>query len=319
MTEALVIGGGVSGLTCAVRLAEARIPVRVVARERPEATVSAVAAALWHPFKAAPEAAVARWSRTAYAVYAAQAADPATSAEAGVVMRPLRELFPAPTPFPLWADVVPDFQRIPPPEGYGDAFAGTVPVVSAPRYLRWLEKRLEGAGVTVERVPEGIASLDALSAPGRVVVVCAGLGAREITGDAALYPIRGQVVRTTNPGVEEVLLDECGPDGLVYVIPRSDDVILGGTATDGAWDMEPDPDVTARILRHARRRVPLLERAEVLDVRVGLRPGRAAVRLEAERRPGGPVVYNVGHGGSGFTLAWGCADDVLGLVRSVGG
>lgn len=310
--KALVLGGGVSGLTCAVRLAESGVPTRLLARERPEGTVSAVAAALWHPFRADPPEAVARWSRVSYDVYRQEAEDPAT----GVVMRPLRELFPAPTPIPLWAEAVPDFRRVAPPPGYGDAFAGTVPVVSAPRYLRYLEARLGQAGVAVEAVPEGIASLDTVARPGRIVVVCAGLGAREVTGDTTLYPIRGQVVRVTNPGIEEVLLDESGPDGLVYVIPRADDVILGGTTEEGAWELEPDPAVTARILRHARRRVPLLAEAEVLEVRVGLRPGRPSVRLEAERRAdGGAVVYNVGHGGSGYTLAWGCAVDVLGHVR----
>lgn len=310
--EVLVIGGGVSGLACGVRLAEAGLAVRLLARERPERTVSAVAAALWHPFKAEPPEQIARWSRVSYDVYRRQAGDPAT----GVVMRPLLELFPEPVPLPLWAEAVPDFRRVPPPPGYGDAFAGTVPVVSAPRYLRYLEGRLEGAGVNVEIVPEGVPSLEAVVRPGRVVVVCAGLGAREVAGDAALYPIQGQVVRVTNPGVEQVLLDEYGPDGLVYVIPRADDVILGGTAAEGAWGLEPDPEVTERILRHARRRLPILERAEVLEVRVGLRPGRPAVRLEAERRAdGAAVVYNVGHGGSGYTLAWGCAEDVLVEVR----
>jgi D-amino-acid oxidase len=314
--EVLVIGGGVSGLACGVRLAEAGFPTRLLARERPEKTVSAVAAALWHPFKAEPPEAIARWSRVSYEVYRSEAEDPAT----GVVMRPLLELFPAPTPTPLWADAVPDFRRVPPPPGYGDAFVGTVPVVSAPRYLRRLEARLAAAGAAVEEVPGGIASLGEVARPGRVVVVCAGLGAREVAGDAALYPIQGQVVRTTNPGVEGVLLDEFGPDGLVYVIPRADDVILGGTAAEGAWGLEPDPAVTERILRHARRRLPVLEAAEVLEVRVGLRPGRPAVRLEAERRPdGAAVVYNVGHGGSGYTLAWGCAADVLEHVRRLTG
>src|SRR5690606_26237546 len=258
----------------------------------------------------------ARWSRVSYEVYRRQAEDPAT----GVVMRPLLELFPAPEPVPLWAEAVPDFRRVAPPPGYGDAFAGTVPVVSAPRYLRYLEAGRAAVGGAVEVVPEGVASVGAVAGPGRVVVVCAGLGAREVAGDAALYPIQGQVVRVTNPGVDTVLLDEWGPDGLVYVIPRADDVILGGTAAEGAWDLTPDPAVTERILRHARRRLPALEAAEVLEVRVGLRPGRPAVRLEAERRPdGGAVVYNVGHGGSGYTLAWGCAEDVLGEVRRLAG
>ncbi|HET7458205.1 MAG TPA: hypothetical protein VFJ74_11185, partial [Gemmatimonadaceae bacterium] len=47
---------------------------------------------------------------------------------------------------------------------------------------------------------------------------------------------------------------------------------------------------------------------------VGLRPARPAVRLEAEPREGGTVVHCYGHGGAGVTLAWGCADEVVGLV-----
>jgi D-amino-acid oxidase len=64
--------------------------------------------------------------------------------------------------------------------------------------------------------------------------------------------------------------------------------------------------------------VPALRSAEVLGHRVGLRPARPSVRLEsvphADGSPGG-VVHCYGHGGAGVTLAWGCADDVVTLVR----
>jgi glycine/D-amino acid oxidase-like deaminating enzyme len=42
------------------------------------------------------------------------------------------------------------------------------------------------------------------------------------------------------------------------------------------------------------------------------------VRLEAERVGSGGdklVVHDYGHGGAGVTLSWGCADDVVALVR----
>src|SRR5690606_18890241 len=130
--EVLVIGGGVSGLACGVRLAEAGLAVRLLARERPERTVSAVAAALWHPFKAEPPEQIARWSRVSYDVYRRQAGDPAT----GVVMRPLLELFPEPVPLPLSPEAVPHFRPAPPPPGYGDPLPRAVPRRSAPRTLR---------------------------------------------------------------------------------------------------------------------------------------------------------------------------------------
>jgi D-amino-acid oxidase len=40
------------------------------------------------------------------------------------------------------------------------------------------------------------------------------------------------------------------------------------------------------------------------------------VRLERDERlvPGVPVVHNYGHGGSGITLGWGCAQEAATLV-----
>ena len=68
----------------------------------------------------------------------------------------------------------------------------------------------------------------------------------------------------------------------------------------------------------ASARKALLAGAPVLGHRVGLRPARRTVRLEAVPGETGTVVHCYGHGGSGVTLAWGCADDVLALVRAAG-
>ncbi|HEY2792992.1 MAG TPA: FAD-dependent oxidoreductase, partial [Micromonosporaceae bacterium] len=56
---------------------------------------------------------------------------------------------------------------------------------------------------------------------------------------------------------------------------------------------------------------PRLASARVLEHRVGLRPSRPSVRLEAVAQNGRTVIHNYGHGGSGVTLSWGCADDVV--------
>ena len=66
--------------------------------------------------------------------------------------------------------------------------------------------------------------------------------------------------------------------------------------------------------------MPGLRGAEVLGHRVGLRPARPAVRLEAVPHPDGEpggVVHCYGHGGAGVTLSWGCADDVLVAVEEL--
>ncbi|WP_447647095.1 FAD-dependent oxidoreductase [Nocardioides zeae] len=56
--------------------------------------------------------------------------------------------------------------------------------------------------------------------------------------------------------------------------------------------------------------MPALRGATVLRHKVGLRPLRAAVRVERQ----GDVVHCYGHGGAGVTLAWGCAEEVTRLV-----
>ena len=55
--------------------------------------------------------------------------------------------------------------------------------------------------------------------------------------------------------------------------------------------------------------------AEIIEDLVGLRPGRTEVRLEKEHIQSRPLVHNYGHGGSGVTLSWGCADEVVELVN----
>jgi D-amino-acid oxidase len=90
--------------------------------------------------------------------------------------------------------------------------------------------------------------------------------------------------------------------------------VLGGTADEGAEDVRPDPATTEAIRARCAALIPALRDAPVVDVAVGLRPARPAVRLEAEGR----VVHCYGHGGAGVTLAWGCAGEVAALLGSGG-
>ena len=135
-----------------------------------------------------------------------------------------------------------------------------------------------------------------------------------------MHPVRGQVLRLAQAGIEEWLLESSDESRPLYVVPRERDVVVGGTADIDAWDLRPDPEAARAILDRAFALVPELRGAEVLGHRVGLRPARPAVRLEsvphADGEPGG-VVHCYGHGGAGVTLSWGCADDVLTAVESL--
>ena len=303
-----VVGAGISGLTCALRLAEAGHEVEVLAAAPPERTTSAVAAALWYPYRALPREAVTRWSARTFAVLAA------LPTAAGVRLRPGRELLREAAPDPWWADAVPHLDRVPPgelPPGYADGFRFSAPVVDMSVHLPWLVEQLAARGVEVQR--QRLTALDEVR--GDVVVDCAGLGAEQLTSDDALVPVRGQVVVVEQVGLEEWLLDQADAARLTYVVPRERTVVLGGTAEPGARGTEPDPRVAQEVLERCTALVPALRGARVVEHKVGLRPTRPAVRLEAGVLPSGrPVVHDYGHGGAGVTLAWGCAEDVVALV-----
>jgi D-amino-acid oxidase len=257
----IVVGAGVVGLSCAVRLLERGHRVDVLARDLPLETTSSVAGGLWYPYRAYPVARVAGWSRTGYRELSRLAGVDG----AGVTLREGTELHRAPTADPWWREAVPSLTRM---------------VVGA--------------------LPEHA----------DVVVNAAGLGARLTAEDSSVHPVRGQVVLVSQVGLERWWLGSA-PDGApVYVVPRSRDIVVGGTDDEGEWSRTPDPAAAERILARATELVPELAHAAVLRHRVGLRPARPEVRLETERRGESTVVHCYGHGGAGVTLSWGCAAEV---------
>jgi D-amino-acid oxidase len=304
-----VVGAGVVGLTCALHARRSGHSVEVVTAAPASETTSSIAAALWYPYRAFPRDAVARWAAAGFTALTELAGDPRT----GVRSRTGVELFRAPAPDPWWRDAVPSVRRVPPaelPAGYADGLQLTVPVVDMAVHLAWLTTHLHELGVAVRR--ERVEDLDTVD--GDVVVNCAGLGARELCADATMLPVRGQVVVVEQVGLRRWTLDQSDPQLPTYVVPRLETIVLGGTAEEGDEDLAVRPATAAQVLQRCAAVVPELAGARVLAHRVGLRPGRPAVRLETEQRARGPVVHCYGHGGAGVTLAHGCAQDVVHLL-----
>jgi D-amino-acid oxidase len=309
--EIIVIGGGVSGLSCALELARAGRRVQVWTAVAPEQTTSSVAAAFWYPYRVNPIERVGPWAAVSYERFAAIAGNFTLGPKAGVLMREAIEVFPERVPDPPWSRYVDMFRHAVPeelPSGYAHGIVFEAPVIEMPRYLPWLVAELGKYGV--ELITRRLESLQPALDLAQVVINTTGLGARELVGDARVYPVRGQIVRHRRGGLDRVVIDEHGPNGITYLVPRGEDVVLGGVADDHVESLAEDPEQTIAIVERCTRIEPGLATTERLGVSVGLRPCRDEVRLDQELRDGQLIVHNYGHGGSGVTLSWGCAEDV---------
>ncbi|MEV0738383.1 FAD-dependent oxidoreductase [Streptomyces sp. NPDC050549] len=308
--EVIVVGGGVIGLTTAVVLAEGGARVRVWTRETVELTTSAVAGALWWPYRIEPEALVGEWALRSLGVYEELAARPG---ETGVRMvegvqggTRLDELGP-------WARRVPGLREARAEEYAGGGLWARLPLIDMSTHLPWLRERFLRAGGTVEEA----SVTDLTEVPAPVVVNCTGLDSLDLVPDRSMRPVRGQLVVVENPGITTWFTSvDHTADTSTYFFPQPGGLILGGTAEDGAWSMTPDPATAEAIIARCAAIRPEIADARVLEHRVGLRPTRPAVRLERQVLRGGRVlVHNYGHGGAGITVAWGCAEEAAELAR----
>ncbi len=316
--EVIVVGGGVIGLSTAVVLAEGGVGppllerkprawgrVRVWSKEPPAQTTSAVAGAICWPYRIEPLDKVVDWSVRSLRVYEQIAASPE---ESGV--RLVTGVMTDASMLGAWAGALTDARTVTGlPQGYEQGLQATVPVLDMPVYLRYLAHRLLAAGGVIEE--RTVTDLAEAAAEAPAVVNCSGLGARGLVPDESVHPVRGQLVVVENPGIDRWFVGGTQ----AYVIPHPRGVVLGGTADEDDWNLEPDPATAAGIVRRCSRIHPELAGARVLEHRVGLRPARPSVRLERELLGRDTVlVHNYGHGGGGVTAAWGCAQHVAELL-----
>jgi len=299
-----VVGAGVVGLTTALTLEEHGHAVRIVATATDDATTSAIAGACWFPYRAGPPARVAAWAAETRTWLDTLAADRSTGVDP-VTGYEITDEIGEVLPTPWWAAHV-DVTRAPAPVSGGPlAWRFASACIEPARFLAWLTSRLRGP--IEQRTVE-----DLEQEAGDVVVHCTGLAARELAGDPAMTALFGQVVITEVGAVDRsvTLTDQRDPAGIFYMIPRRAELVLGGCSLE--WPpgtpLTIDPAITERILAQASAlglRVGAIKR-----VRAGLRPYRAEVRLERVGR----IIHNYGHGGAGYTLCRGCADEVVRLI-----
>ena len=119
-------------------------------------------------------------------------------------------------------------------------------LIEPPTYLpAMMDAFLQASGTVVIRKIEDRSAIAQL--PEKLVFNCTGMGAKDIFGDDELTPVRGQLTfLKPQPEVDyAVSHDE------LYMLPRTDGILLGGTYELGMNSIVPDMDKKREILaRH---------------------------------------------------------------------
>jgi D-amino-acid oxidase len=312
--EVKIIGSGVSGLTTALVLQECGYTVSIISGDHYKDTVSANAAAIWFPYEARPIEKVINWSYQSYKKFKKLAEDP----KSGVSIVPFKIIEPVDiTPF--WISALPGDSKLNKEtiKHLGSEFvcySYSIPLIETQIYLPYLHDTFLNNGGSIQY--QKITNIESLS-ENLLVINCSGLGSKELFKDKELYPIQGQTVKIEpNEDIIGVAFDEFPRESeteITYLIPRSDCIVLGGSAIKNNFTNVVDKKLTERIINRCSTLESEIESKKVLSTHVGLRPGRTQIRLEHESETS--VIHNYGHGGAGFTVSWGCAFDVLDLVQ----
>lgn len=252
-TRFAVLGCGAVGLATARLLQRRGAEVTIYAKDLPPHTTSNIAGGQWGPTSvmdaaqrtAESDARLARAARFSHRSY-----QQLPAAEFGI--RWLENYVLSDEPLVEWweqrltRDLYPESRELRPGEHpfasrYARCF--TTMLVEPPIYLTAMERdvRLAGGQIVVRelRSREEVQGL-----PEPVVLNCTGLGAKALFGDEELEPVRGQLTfLLPQPEVDYIVI--ASP---LYMFPRRDGILLGGTFEHGDWSLEPSEETKQRIL-----------------------------------------------------------------------
>ena len=259
--DAAVIGSGIMGLTSARLLQDAGWRVTIYTRDMWRHTTSNVAAGEWDPYSVY-DSSVADSDFLAQFLWASRIAHHAytnlTGPKYGI--RWLESYSLSETPRPSDAQ----------PGPLDDLFAyrrelgpGEHPFPTD--YARHSVTMQIDPGVLLRQLTEdfqlagGQFVITTFANPGEVlalkepaVINCTGLGSRDLFGDTQLTSAKGQLVfLPPDPAVDYMTFG--GGRGNLYMFPRSDVLLLGGTFKPGDFSKHPEMDETERIVTEHQR------------------------------------------------------------------
>lgn len=304
-----IVGAGISGLACAYLLSRKNYSITIFAKAFSPDTTSNRAAAFWFPYHIRNDRRGIEWCRTSYRVFRQLMHDPRTGISMKQLIKVVRE--DVVEDEPVWIEFMPEgsIQMVPKKElqpGVAKAYDVQVPLIETQIFLPYLKEYLLTKNVAFEQAD--VKDLQSLQSSHDVVINCTGLGARDLCDDKNVVPVRGQVALIETLSDFPIYLDNEKP---LYIVPRKDAMIVGGTYEENIFDEFTEPETIEKILCNAYEVFPQLKKQKIIGSWAGLRPYRPVVRVEREEN----IIHNYGHGGSGFTLSFGCAEEVVKLVE----
>ena len=251
-TSFAVLGCGVIGLSTARLLQRKGFQVTIYAKDLPPETTSNVAGALWAPVSVYEENKVTSEfmnqfnlaSKISHRMF-----QDFVGEKYGVWW--IKNYFLGNAfDFPGGKELYPGFNE------HHDAkfFFGTPDVteistmmIEPPIYLNALTEDFYLAGGKIE-VRHFDSKQDIELLVERVIMNCTGLGASKLFIDPELIPVRGQLSILLPQTEIDYSYVAPSHDNLLYMFPRKDGIILGGTSEKGNWSLEPDAKESERIL-----------------------------------------------------------------------
>ncbi|MEP6464813.1 MAG: FAD-dependent oxidoreductase [Parafilimonas sp.] len=312
MKKIAIIGAGISGLSCAYSLIQKNYSITVFAKAFSPEITSDKAAAFWFPYHIRNDKRGINWCKKSYTFYQKLSADASTGISMKQLVKVLRE--DVIEEEPVWIDFMPEgtCHLIPKEKlqaGVEKAYYVLVPLIETQIFLPYLQNFLQDKNVVFEKkLINDFNELPAFN----VIINCTGLDARKLCNDATVIPVRGQVALIETKTEMPIYLDNEMP---LYLVPRKDAMIVGGTYEENIFEETTDSKAIEHLLQNAYAVFPELKQQKIIGSWAGLRPYRNEVRVEHET--GTNIIHNYGHGGSGFTLAFGCADEVTHLVEKI--
>jgi glycine oxidase len=150
------------------------------------------------------------------------------------------------------------------------------------------------------------------------VILAAGCWSGAIPGVPAedappVRPVKGQILRLRG---DPSMITRTIRGSHVYVLPRGDGrVVIGGTIEERGFDTTVFAGAVLELLRDARALVPEVAELELVEASAGLRPGSPdnAPIVGEGNTPG--LILATGHYRNGFLLAPATADAITGVLK----